>query len=300
MPVYCAIDAGSNALRIAIASANNGKAPQIIYSGREAIRIGADVFATGRISAATIEKCVMAFCGFQQLINHYGAQNVQAVGTSALREAENAGEFISVIEQHSGIKINVISGLEEARLLCLALGEKIPVSGRNVVMLDIGGGSVQTAFKSDTDIFSFESYPVGAVRLMQLYGKTADKDEYARKIRHYLKLNLKIMKTAAAIDICFAAGGNIEVMGELKKHFFSGGAGDSISLAELKFISGKLQQMSYVKLISELSLHPDRADVIFPAVLTLEYILDGFGLKSVIIPHVTLKEGILAEMAEKE
>src|SRR6266567_2558103 len=86
VPTIAAIDVGSNGIRLVIANVNADGGYQIIYSVREAVRLGQDVFTKGTISAHTIDRTVQALIDFKQKINEHGATFVKAVGTSALRE----------------------------------------------------------------------------------------------------------------------------------------------------------------------------------------------------------------------
>ena len=103
VPTIAAIDVGSNAIRLAIANANTEGGYQTVYSVRESVRLGQDVFTKGTISGHTIDRTVQTFIDFKQKIEEHGATHVKAVGTSALREATNRDGVLKSIFKATGI-----------------------------------------------------------------------------------------------------------------------------------------------------------------------------------------------------
>src|SRR5262245_45288870 len=116
MPVTAAIDIGSNALRLAIATHGADCHFQLIHKSREPVRLGQDVFATGELSDSTIGKVVDAFAKFREQIDRSGANYVKATATSAVREAGNGRALTKLVAEKHGINISVIGPEEEARL----------------------------------------------------------------------------------------------------------------------------------------------------------------------------------------
>ncbi len=129
MPKLAAIDVGSNAMRLAIASADDEGRLHIVQTDREAVRLGADVFAKGEISDSRLVEAMDALLKFRRLINQHKVRSVRAVGTSALREARNRDYCINRIAKATEINIEPISGEEEARLLYLATSKAVKLEG---------------------------------------------------------------------------------------------------------------------------------------------------------------------------
>src|SRR5215471_2844885 len=121
MPTIAAIDVGSNAIRLAIANVNADGGYQTVYSVREPVRLGQDVFTKGTISAHTIDRTIQTFVDFKQHLEHHHVAVIRAVGTSALREALNRDSVLKAITKATGIEISIIGGEEEARLIHLAV-----------------------------------------------------------------------------------------------------------------------------------------------------------------------------------
>ena len=168
MPVISAIDIGSNALRLAIATLESDGHYQIVHNSREAVRLGQDVFASGEISPATLDKVLDAFGRFREQIDRNGASAIKAAATSAVREAGNGEALTKLVADKYGIQISVIGPEEEARLVHLALRDQIGLKNRRALLIDIGGGSVEVSLATHNGILSTESYAMGSVRLLQI------------------------------------------------------------------------------------------------------------------------------------
>ena len=124
MPVFAAIDVGSNAMRLSVGSVNAARKMSVLENVRESVRLGMDVFTSGTISEETMENAIDAFKRFRQVIDLHGAQWTRAVATSATREALNRDLFIDRIVQESGIEVVVIGPDEEA--VALWTGHGVP------------------------------------------------------------------------------------------------------------------------------------------------------------------------------
>ena len=303
MPVISAIDVGSNAIRMAIASVEEKKTLQMLNFCRESIRLGQDVFATGMISAQTTQRSIEAFKKFRSIIDQHHVDRIRALGTSALRESRNRLEVINEIAAASGIEVTPIGGDEEARLVSRAVTSKVNLKSKNAALVNIGGGSAEVIILENGQVSTTESFRMGSVRLLQMFGKrNHDADNFISLARDYLKPTGRFIKTRIGrrkLDLCIGTGGNVEVLAELRKQLLGKRSNEFLYAKELKQILAELQGVSYEDRIINLKLRPDRADVILPAAVVLEFLLKQFDLPKVMIPHVSLKDGILIELAEE-
>src|ERR1700685_1325646 len=142
-PVHiAAIDAGSNALRLAVARAYSALDIEPLYDERYPLRLGESVFLNHRFSEKLFKKGVKAFTEFKETMDEFGVTKYRAVDTSASREADNRDAFIRRVKQQSGISLEVISATEESRLgreaVFAALGPESPPRA----IIDLGGGSL--------------------------------------------------------------------------------------------------------------------------------------------------------------
>lgn len=112
-----AIDVGSNAIRLVLGEIDQHGGVQVLKKIREPVRLGADVFSSGEISPKTADRALRSFRKFEACLKSNGVRHVRAVATSALRETKNRGEFVRLVQKTTGIRIEVIDGLEEGRLI---------------------------------------------------------------------------------------------------------------------------------------------------------------------------------------
>jgi len=303
MPAFAAIDVGSNAMRLAIGSSNADRRLSLVENVRESVRLGQDVFTTGTISEATIDSAVEAFKRFREAIDARGAQWTKAVATSATREALNRDLFIDRIAQAAGIDVVVIGPDEEARLIQLAVEEKVDLRNTLAMLVDIGGGSTEITLSSDGKIISTESFKMGAVRLLQvLEGKKHGEKHFNQLVREYVDATEKRMKKeigSEKIDLCVGTGGNIETLGDLRREVLGKEKDTVLTQGELDTLIKKLLGMSFEERVAQLRLRPDRADVIVPASIVLQRIMKQAGVDEVVIPRVGLKDGLLLDMVQE-
>ncbi len=302
MPTIAAIDVGSNAMRIAVGSANGSRRLELVESIREPVRLGQDVFTKGLISEETTERATGAFLRFRQFIDAHGAKFTRAVATSALREAFNRDLFIDRMAQASGIEINVIGPEEEARLIHLAVTESVNLKNKLAMLVDIGGGSVEVSLASQSQIMATESFNMGTVRLLQkLEEKKLGERHFNALVREYVDATNERLKKEIGtenIDFCIGTGGNIETLGDLRRDLLGKDRNTVINTEELDTLVKNLQGLTFEERIQKLHLRPDRADVIIPASIVLQKVIKQAGVSQVLIPHVGLKDGLLLDMIQ--
>ena len=303
MPTLAAIDVGSNAIRLLIGNVDGDRKITIVENLRDPVRLGQDVFTKGPISEETIDRATEAFVRFKESIEQHGVKWTKAVATSATREAINKELFVDRVSQASGIEIEVIGTEEEARLIHLAVAEKVSLKNKMAMLVDIGGGSAEITLVSDGHIIATESFKMGAVRLLQvLEEKKHGERHFNQLVREYVDATQKRIKKeigSKKIDICVGTGGNIESLGELRKELFGKDKNSVISADELDMLVKKLQGMTFEERIQDLRLRPDRADVIVPASIVLQKISRQAGVDEVLVPNVGLKDGLLIDMVQE-
>src|ERR1700740_3664983 len=165
-PVHiAAIDAGSNAVRLAVARAYSALDIEPLHNERYSLRLGESVFVRHRFSEETVQKGVKAFSHFREVMDEFGVTRYRAVATSASREARNRDTFVRQIKQKAGIVVEVISSAEESRLgrvaVLAALGPESPPR----CIADLGGGSLELSILRDQTVEQSVQLGVGTVRL---------------------------------------------------------------------------------------------------------------------------------------
>jgi exopolyphosphatase/guanosine-5'-triphosphate,3'-diphosphate pyrophosphatase len=301
VPKIAAIDVGSNAIRIAIASVDDNRKLTLIHTAREPVRLGADVFTNREISNKRLVEAMDAFLKFRRLINDHNVKTIRAIGTSALREASNREYFINQIAKTSEITIEPISEEEEARLAHLAVTSNLKLDHKIALLADIGGGSVEISLANQRKILVTESFATGTVRLLQMLGQKKRGERIFRRLVHaYINVadtRLQRQIGKHRIGFCIATGGNVETLGDLRVQLCKGKSNTSITIDELNSILTQLESLSYEDRIKKLKLRPDRADVIIPAAIVLQNIAHQARVNRILIPRVGVKDGLLVDMA---
>src|SRR5579864_7588266 len=164
MPVFAAVDIGSNSVRLKIARLR-GRKLHAIHEDREVTRLGEGVFRSNFLSPESMAETVKVLRRFHRTAQRLGTDSVRVVATSALRDARNSQAFLEWVRSATGWTVEIISGLEEARLIHLGLVSNLRLSNSTVLMIDLGGGSCELTVSRNGHIKETVSLPLGAVRL---------------------------------------------------------------------------------------------------------------------------------------
>jgi exopolyphosphatase/guanosine-5'-triphosphate,3'-diphosphate pyrophosphatase len=297
-----AVDIGSNAIRMILAEQNDTNI-HVLERFRFPIRLGSDVFKNGKLSAKTIRSAAETFKEFSKLANRFRVRSILAVGTSALREAKNSGAFVKAIKKASLIHVKIIDGVEEARLVHLAVKNKVQLGRQKAMLIDVGGGSIELTFSDNGLMNATQSFPLGTVRTLQFLKnhdlKECDLDvvleEFLGPLNHFVQSQKRMIRPRIAIG----TGGNVESLARLKTKLLNSNDHEEISLTELEEIIARLRELKIKDRIKKLGLRPDRADVIVPAALLIHAALTRARIDSIQVPHVGLKEGLLWQLANR-
>ena len=164
MPTFAAVDIGSNSVRLKISRLAAHRLVEILED-REVTRLGESVFRSGFLSPEAIALTVKVLRRFHRAVQRTGADSVRVVATSALRDARNSHAFLEWVRSATGWNVEIISGVEEARLIHLGLTSSLRVNSSPVLMIDLGGGSCELTVSKKGHIQETVSLPLGAVRL---------------------------------------------------------------------------------------------------------------------------------------
>lgn len=287
---YGAIDIGSNAIRLLVSNVivEKGKDPQFKKSSlvRVPIRLGADAFVSGNISVANTERMIDAMEAFKLLMKVHNVEKYKACATSAMREAKNGIEVADEILKETGIKIDIIGGKEEAAIISSTDLNDLIEGDNSYLYVDVGGGSTEFTVFSRGKIVNSKSFKMGTVRLLK--NKKAINKEIFEDVEKWIKKNTKNLKKVSLIG----SGGNINKLFKMSGRT----EGKPISFIYLNAQYQFLKQMSYQERISELSLNPDRADVIIPATKIYLSAMKWSGATKIYVPKIGLSDGIIKSL----
>ncbi len=287
---YGAIDIGSNAIRLLISNVivEEGKEPQFKKSSlvRVPIRLGADAFVNGIISNENIKRMIDAIEAFKLLMNVHKVERYKACATSAMREAKNGEEVVHKILELTGVKIDIIGGKEEAAIISSTDLNELIKGDNSYLYVDVGGGSTEFTVFSGGKIITSKSFKMGTVRLLN--NKKSVNKEIFESVEKWIKKNTKDLKRISLIG----SGGNINKLFKMSGRT----EGKPISFIYLNAQYQFLKQMSYQERISELSLNPDRADVIIPATKIYLSAMKWSGSRKIYVPKIGLSDGIIKSL----
>jgi exopolyphosphatase/guanosine-5'-triphosphate,3'-diphosphate pyrophosphatase len=285
---FAAIDIGSNAIRLLIANViiSEDREPQFKKSSlvRVPIRLGADAFTNdGIISDANVTRMISAMEAFKLLMNVHGVERYRACATSAMREASNGEKVTAQVFSQTGIKIDIIGGKEEAAIISSTDLNELIEGDNSYLYVDVGGGSTEFTLFSKGKIVNSKSFKMGTVRLLN-NKKTVNKEIFSN-VEKWIKKNTKDLKGVSLIG----SGGNINKLFKMSGRT----EGKPISFIYLNAQYQFLKQMSYNDRVSELSLNPDRADVIVPATKIYLSAMKWSGARKIYVPKIGLSDGII-------
>jgi len=325
MPSFAAIDLGSNALRLRIVEAD-GPSPSAtermqlqllpieggwreVASIRAPVRLGAEVFVSGKLAPTSIGRACAALKEFRREMDAAKVVAYRATATSAVREAANGATLVERARREAGIELEVIYGIEEARLIQLAVTRRLALDDRRVLLIDVGGGSTElTILDRGQSSFSM-SLPLGSVRLLETFlkdattvstGLTRIVDEAVERALGEARPQLSRLTGGTSGLTLVGTGGNIETLASLCPAKDVKDVSDvAADVAEMRALFPKLCAMAPAERARAYGLRPDRADTIVPAAAIFLRIAESLGASHIVAPSVGLKDGILEELVDK-
>ncbi|MEM6960934.1 MAG: Ppx/GppA phosphatase family protein [Myxococcota bacterium] len=293
--VIAAIDAGSNAVRLTISALTSGDL-NLLESDRVAVRLGQGTFTQGALDPDTMDACVQTFARFRALFDHHGVTHYRAVATSAVRSARNREQLQDHIWKEAGIRLDIIDGDEEARLMSQAVAHAFQDAAIPPCMIDLGGGSLEISLKFQRK-WRVASLPVGTVRLIEAFGlQGAMDDSEHRMVRRYTKMAMRtgISIPKEGVGTCVACGGNAEALTRL---FGEAGPVPTLEVASLRKALPQLLSAGTEERMRRYRIGRDRAEVIAVAALVFSTVAKQLGAVRLLVPGVGVREGILVDLS---
>ena len=295
---YAAIDIGSNAVSLLIKSidreAVQEKKIKKVMMLRVPLRLGFDVFSIGELSEKKADKLRRLMKAFRQLMKIYDVDDYRACATSAMRDARNGRTIIKKIEKDTGIRIEIIDGQEEARMIYNNHIECMEDRLGNYMYVDVGGGSTEINLLTNGELVWSVSYNIGTVRMLS----NAVKEGTWQQMEEEL---MKVTEGVAAINI-IGSGGNINKLFRLadKKDKKL----QRLPVSSLQTVYDVLKPLTPEERVEAFSLKQDRADVIVPAAEIFLKIAEVVHAEYIYVPVIGLSDGIIdnlyAKSLEKE
>jgi exopolyphosphatase/guanosine-5'-triphosphate,3'-diphosphate pyrophosphatase len=284
-----AIDIGSNAIRFQVSTVLVNQTSALFKKleyVRFPLRLGHDVFSSGKISEQSMEKFKKLMRAYKLLLELYEVDGYMFCATSAMRESENGMELARQVEEELGIHIHVIDGNLEAELINRAITSYL--SDSSYLHIDVGGGSTELNLYVGGKKIKTRSFKVGSVRVLE----NTDLPVMWDDMESWVKKNVK--KEYGKLT-AVGTGGNISKLFELAKLK----PGALMSMKKMKQVKKMVEEYSLEDRIYQLQMNPDRADVIIPASNIYMKVMEWARAANIMVPEVGLKDGIMLHLYDK-
>ncbi len=308
---FAAIDVGTNSIRMVVAETDMSTPLRVIDDLKETTRLGAGLYDTGRLGDASMAASLAALGRMKAVAQRYRVEQMRAIGTSALREAQNARKFIAQARQEAGVDIEVIDADHEARLAFSSVANSFDLGEGGVVTMDLGGGSTELVFSSGGVIDAVCKLPLGAVRLTETFGRDAPEGSYRfgamrRTINRVLNEDLGEAPFRPATLI--GTGGtftNLARISILKGDHRDGNGrfpfavrGYQMSYREVSGLLDWLRDMPLDQRRQVAGLSSRRAEIIVAGVCIVERVMRRLRVDQVRVHDGGIRDGLLREMID--
>jgi exopolyphosphatase/guanosine-5'-triphosphate,3'-diphosphate pyrophosphatase len=302
MPTFAAVDIGSNSVRLKISRLASHRLVEILED-REVTRLGESVFRSGFLSPQAIALTVKVLRRFHRQAQKAGADSVRVVATSALRDARNSQAFLEWVRSATGWHVEIISGLEEARLIHLGLTSSLRVNSSPVLMIDLGGGSCELTISRNGHIQDTVSLPLGAVRLTNdfLQHDPPRKSEM-RQLRGFIgremrRISERIIRARPKVVI--ATSGTAEALARVCHSLYrtKSQRGMTVTRPQMRRIAKMLARLSLEERRKVEGIGLRRAEIVIVGAVVFAELLEQYKLLGFRYSPLGLRDGLLAQMA---
>ena len=306
--LVAALDIGTNSFHLVVAKPVPGGF-EVVTREKEVVRLGHGGGDMKELSDEAIERGVKCLVRLVAIAESHEAE-VRAVATSAVREAKNRSDFLKQVRKATGIDIEVVSGVEEARLIHLGVLNAIGIHDRPMFVFDIGGGSTEVMVGLDDEVLFARSFKLGAVRLTdRFFAGNSLHPSAVPSCRAFIRSTLSVVAPEVkelGFEVVAASSGTAETIARMILGIRGGSEPKSMnrfefSGDEVRAVVTALQSASTVEeRIKRFGLESNRGDIILAGALILEGLVDIFELKSIMFSDYALREGLLLDTLRRE
>lgn len=301
------IEIGSTGIRLLVATTNPDGSFEPLDGAGKPVQLGRDVFTSGSISRESTQECIAVLRGFRELIKAYGVapEDARVVGTSAVREAENRDAFVDRVALRTGFTVDIVEDIEENHYMYLAvqhaLGDDAKFFSRgNSLIIEVGGGSTELMLLRRGRIVAAHSLRLGTVRADERTRLAVGSTGF---LTRYLEDNVRTTCDALEDDLSLAGVRSFIVIGS-DARFAAGLAGMEgrseyrlIPKAAFLDLVDRLKGMSAESIVAEYHLPYTEAEALLPGLLITSLFLERTSAEEIVVPSVSIREGILIAMA---
>jgi exopolyphosphatase / guanosine-5'-triphosphate,3'-diphosphate pyrophosphatase len=298
-----AIDIGTNSIHMIVVKVRPDLSFEVIDREKDMIRLGAGGLDGRSITPTAMAAALQTLAKFKRLAETHKVDEIVAAATSATREADNGGDFISEVDRLTGIRIRVISGTEEARLIHIAAGYGVDIGPQTAVVVDIGGGSVEVTLGTATQLTLGKSFKVGVIRLTERFVKSdplSGHDE--RRLMKHLNREMGAYLDQVAsrgFDRVIGTSGTILSLGALASSADDAGLDElrnrRVSAKSMHRLRKKLTNLSLEERLAVPGLDPRRADLSVAGSVLFDTIVRRLGAEEFTLCDLALREGLVLD-----
>jgi exopolyphosphatase / guanosine-5'-triphosphate,3'-diphosphate pyrophosphatase len=299
-----AIDIGTNSIHMIVVKVRPDLSFEVIDREKDMVRLGAGGLDGRNLTPTAMGAALQTLAKFRRLAESNKVDEIIAAATSATREAENGGDFIAEVGRQTGIRIRVISGTEEARLIHLAAGYGVDVGGNTAVVIDIGGGSVEITLGTATHLHVGRSFKTGVIRLTERFVRTDPLSAHdERRLVKYLNREMGAYLEQIArsgFDRVIGTSGTILSLGAVALTEEEGAPpqdlrNQRVPAKALRRLRKRLVAADIEERLHMPGLDPRRADLSVAGSVLLDTILRGLGAEDLTLCDLALREGLVLD-----
>lgn len=304
-PVFAAIDIGTNSIRLAVVRVEEGGRLTTLAAHREVVRLGEGEFETNQMTPAAIARGTLVCEKFAEVARGFGAKEIVAFATSAVREAENREEFIERVRKEADIEVKVISGPEEARLIWQGVASGIELGERQAVLIDIGGGSTEVIIGTAAGHRMLESMKLGSIRLSNRFfdhDHAVSPEAFSKVQKYVLGVASQVTRQVKRLgfDIALGSAGTITTLADIVARRIgdppvSSQRNFSFRLTDLREAVLMLCRVPLEERFRVPGMDPNRADIILGGASILLTLMEAFGAEKMTVSERGLRDGILID-----
>jgi exopolyphosphatase/guanosine-5'-triphosphate,3'-diphosphate pyrophosphatase len=294
------IDLGTNTFHILIAKIENNGDFSTLHRIRKYVYIGEEGVET--LGEKPLERAYNTLVEYKKVMDEYAVEKVMAFGTAALRTASNGKAFVEKVKNEIGINIQTISGDREADLIYLGTKQAVPMTDENVLIMDIGGGSVEFIIANQNEKIWAQSFPVGVSVLYNAFHKsepisTAEMTDLTDFLHHHFEsLYAALNKNPAHILV--GASGTFDVIsGAMGKPISEYSNCETVNLNGFPMFYGEVVMATLEERLAMSTIPNERAKLIPVALVLINVIFKKAKINQMLVSAYAMKEGILWEMA---
>jgi exopolyphosphatase/guanosine-5'-triphosphate,3'-diphosphate pyrophosphatase len=304
--VVAFLDLGTNSVRLLLVRINPNHSYATLTQQKEVVRLGEGEFVDQVLQPAAMDRAALVCRKFAELSRSYGAEEIMAITTSAVREAKNQIDFLRRLRQEANLDVRIISGKEEARLIYLGVSSGVHLEGKEAAFIDIGGGSTEVIAGDQRHYHFLSSLNLGAIRLTSIFFLPGESgpvtsERYALLQQHVRMSSVRTLQQMRQyrFDLVLGSSGTAENLSDIAArvlHNRHRQRDDVLPYRDLRKVIEMLCALPLEERRKVPGINPERADIIIAGAAILHTLMQDLGFSKLrVIGDRGLREGLLID-----